>query len=67
MVIQFKEFLHLHDITVRMLWDAMFLRGHSMSYKDLARYGRCYQRDNKPRWKQIEECLKDDFGIELPW
>ena len=67
MPVQLKVFLHLHGITVKDLHEAMYLRGHDVTYKEIARYGRCYGRDIKPRWKQIEKCLQEDFGIEMPW
>ena len=67
MPIQLKEVLHQHGRTVYDLYDKMYLRGHDVTYKEITRYGRCYERDNKPRWNQIETCLRVDFGIELPW
>ena len=67
MPVQLKEVLHQHGHTVRELHEAMYLRGHDVTYKDIAKYGRCYVRDGKKRWDQIEKCLKEDFGIKLPW
>lgn len=67
MVIQLKEILHQHGHTVRELYDAMYLRGHDVTYKEIAKYGRCGERDRKSRWNQIAVCLKEDFGIDLPW
>ena len=67
MPVQLKVYLHLRGITVRELYEAMYLRGHDVTYKDITRYGRCYGRDVKPRWDQIENCLIEDFGIEMPW
>lgn len=67
MPIQLKEILHQHGYTVMELCEVMYLRGYNVTYKDLTRYGRCYKRDSKPRWDQIEKCLKEDFGIDLPW
>ena len=67
MPVHLKVYLHLNGISVRELYEAMLLRGHDVTYKEMARYGRCYYRDVKPRWKQIETCLKEDFGIEMPW
>jgi hypothetical protein len=65
--VQLKDILHQHGHTVRDLYEAMYLRGHDVTYKDVTRYGRCCKRDNKPRWDQILTCLKEDFGIKLPW
>ena len=67
MPVQLITHLHLNGIHVKDLYDAMYLRGHDVTYKEIARYGRCYGRDIKPRWKQIETCLREDFGIEMPW
>ena len=67
MVIQLKEVLHQHGHTVRELYDAMGLRGYLVSYQEIAKYGRCCKRDRKQRWDQIITCLKEDFGIDLPW
>lgn len=67
MPVQLKEFLHQHGHTVRELHETMYLRGHDVTYKDIAKYGRCHVRDEKKRWDQIEKCLKEDFGIKLPW
>ena len=67
MPVQLKEILHQHGYTVWDLYFKMFLRGHNVSYKEITRYGRCYVRDDKPRWSQIEACLEADFGIKLPW
>lgn len=67
MPIQLKEILHQHGHTVKELYEAMYLRGHDVTYKEIARYGRCHERDGKHRWDQIKTCLKEDFGIELPW
>ena len=67
MPIQLKEILHQDGHTIKELYDAMYLRGHDVTYKEIARYGRCHARDGKLRWVQIETCLREDFGIELPW
>ena len=67
MPVQLKEILHQHGYTVRDLYEAMYLRGHDVRYYDLVGYGRCHQRDGKRRWDQVEVCLREDFGIELPW
>ncbi len=67
MPVQLKEILHQRGHTVRELYEAMYLRGHNVTYKDVTRYGRCYERDSKYRWDQIETCLKEDLGIDLPW
>jgi hypothetical protein len=67
MPVQLKEILRQHGYTIRDLFDSMFFWGHDVTYKEIARYGRCYKRDAKPRWNQIEKCLKYDFGIDLPW
>ena len=67
MPVQLKIYLHLRNISVMELYEAMYLRGHDVTYKEIARYCRCYGRDVKPRWNQIETCLKEYFGIEMPW
>lgn len=67
MPVQLKDVLHQRGYTVWDLHLKMLLRGHNVYYKDITRYGRCYKRDNKPRWSQIETCLREDFGIEMPW
>lgn len=67
MPVQLKEILRQHGHTVRDLYEAMYLRGHDVRYYDLVRYGRCCKRNGKHRWDQIEQCLKEDFGIDLPW
>jgi hypothetical protein len=67
MQFQLKTILRWHGHTVRKLYEAMYLRGHDVTYEEVARYGRCCERDNKPRWDQILACLKEDFGIDLPW
>jgi hypothetical protein len=67
MPVQLKDILHQDGYTVRDLYEAMYLRGHDVTYEDVTRYGRCCKRDNKPRWDQILTCLKEDFGIKLPW
>lgn len=67
MAVQLKDYLHQHGHTVRDLYEAMYLRGYDVTYKDVTRYGRCHERDGKHRWDQIETCLKEDFGIDLPW
>ena len=67
MPVQFKVYLHLNNISVMELYEAMYLCGHDVTYKEMARYGRWYSRDVKPRWTQIETCLKENFGIEMPW
>jgi hypothetical protein len=67
MPVQLKEILHQHGHTVKELYDAMYLRGCNITYKEVTRYGRCHERDSKPRWDQIEACLEEAFGIKLPW
>jgi hypothetical protein len=67
MPVQLKEILHQHGYTVRDLYDAMYLRGYNVGYDEIVRYCRCCRRNDKHRWPQIEKCLKEDFGIDLPW
>ena len=67
MAVQLKDYLRQHGHTVRELYEAMYLRGYDVRYDEIVKYGRCCRRNSKPRWDQIMMCLKEDFGIDLPW